>query len=192
MSIWINKALAACLLCAGLAACDDLQTGATRSTPVLNGAINIAVPAGYCIDRSAGRGKSDSAVVLMGRCSSATNAKPAVITTTVGAAGSAGVLREPPEVLSQFFTSAQGRAMISRSGRANDVRILSISRVGNAYLIHLTDRRAGEHWRAITGIKSRLISIRAISGGTPPLAPADSRRLVENTLSAVIRANPSQ
>lgn len=188
MFTWISKALAVGAVCAALTAC-VMDTGSGGSATILGGAVTIGTPTGYCIDRSAGTNSRDSAVVLMGKCSEAGTAPPALITVSVGTIDSAGVLNAGGPALAAFFTSSQGRAMLSRSGRAADVRVAGIVKSERAYLIHLIDRRAGDHWRAVTAASGRLVTISAVGAGNPVLAPADSRRLVEATLRALQTAN---
>lgn len=188
MSTWISRTFAVSAALATLTAC-VMDTGTGRSATILGGAVTIGAPAGYCVDRSAGSNTRDSAVVLMGKCSKAGTAHPALITVSVGTTDSAGVLNAGGPALAAFFTSPQGRAMLSRSGRAADVRVAGIVKMDHAYLIHVIDRRAGDHWRAVTSTAGRLVTISAIGAETPVLSPADSRRLVESTLQALQNAN---
>ena len=88
MSTWTSKAgcLALSLL---IAACQQLPgtltlpPGQARAMAVLGGAITVAAPQGYCIDRKSARQQEDGAVVLIGRCSGGSQASPAVISVTV-------------------------------------------------------------------------------------------------------------
>lgn len=189
MSTWISKA-AGLLIVLGLAACQvQGGFGTTRSAPVLNGALSVAVLPGYCVDRGAGREERDSAVVIMGRCADTAAVAPALLTVSVGSGGSAGVMTAGGPALAAFFTSAQGRATLSRDGRAGDIRVISALGSGDALLLHLQDRQIGEYWRAVVGVKGRLLTISAT--GTPgvPLAPADGRKLIDRLLAAIVAAN---
>lgn len=174
-----------------LSAC-EMGTGfaTSRSAPVLNGALNVGVPPGYCVDRSAGRVGSDNAVVLMGRCQNTDQAAAALISVSVGNGGSAGVMTAGGPALAAFFTSPQGRATLSREGRAADVRVIEVVSVGDAFLIHLIDRAVGEHWRAVTGVAARLVTISVTGTEAVPLPPAESRRVLDMALAALDRANP--
>jgi hypothetical protein len=189
MSTWISKAAA--LLCAlALAACQvEGGFGTTRTAPVLNGALSFAVPSGYCVDRSASREKGDSAVVIMGRCSDTASVTAALITVAVGQGGSAGVMTAGGPALAAFFTSPQGRATLSRDGRARDIRVIEAIGAGDALLLHLTDREVGEYWRGVVGVKGRLVTVSAT--GTPgvPLSPAEGRKLIDRLLAAMASAN---
>lgn len=161
----------------------------SRAAPVLGGALQIGVPAGYCIDGKASRESRDSAVFLMGRCSDAMKATPALITVSIGQGGSAGVMTAGGPALAAFFASNQGRAMLSRSGRAGDVKIIAALGSGDAFLLHLQDRNVGEYWRAVIGVKGRLVTVSATGTDDIRLDPAEGRKIVEQTLDALRAAN---
>lgn len=189
MFTWISKTLCAVSLVA-LSGCQlEPGTGAARSAPILDGAIQIGVPAGYCIDGGASREARDGAVILMGRCTDGAKAIPALLSVSIGQGGSAGVMTAGGPALAAFFSSAQGRATLSRDGRASDIRVIEALGAGDAFLLHLTDRSIGEYWRAVIGLKGRLVTISAT--GTPdlPLAPADGRKVLNAAIEAMRRAN---
>jgi hypothetical protein len=48
----------------------------------------------------------------------------------------------------------------------------------------------GEHWRAVIGVAGRLVTISATGTETVPLAPAESRKVLDLALVALARANP--
>lgn len=174
-----------------LSACEPgAGFGTSRAVPVLGGAVNVGLPAGYCVNRSAGREGKGTAVVVMGRCSAGAGVPAALVTVTVGGGGSSGVMTAGPAGLAQFFASPAGRATLARSGRPGDIRILGALSSGNAFLLHLSDRGLGEYWRAITGIRGRLVTVSAV--GTPgvPLDPAEGRRLIDKLLAGLAAANP--
>ena len=164
--------------------------GSSRSAPVLGGALQIGVPPGYCIDGSASRERGDNAVILMGRCNDGARAIPALVSVSIGQAASGGVMTAGGAALAAFFTSRQGRATLSRDGRASDIKVIEALGVGDAFLLHLQDRRAGDYWRAVIGVKGRLVTVSAT--GTPdlPLTAADSRKVLESVLAVLRKANP--
>ena len=191
MSTWINSGLfRASFAAVFIAACvPQTGIGSSRSAPVLGGALQIGVPPGYCIDGGASRERGDNAVILMGRCNDAAKAIPALISVSVGQAGSAGVMSAGGTELAAFFTSAQGRATLSRDGRASDIKVVEALGVADAFLLRLQDRRSGEYWRAVIGVQGRLVTISAT--GTPelPLTTADSRAVLDSALIALRKAN---
>lgn len=161
----------------------------SRAAPVLGGALQIGVPPGYCIDGKASREARDTAVFLMGRCTDAVKATPALITVSIGQGGSAGVMTAGGPALAAFFASNQGRATLSRSGRASDVKIIAALGSGDAFLLHLQDRNVGEYWRAVIGVKARLVTLSATGTDEVPLAPPEGRKILESTLEALRAAN---
>lgn len=161
-----------------------------RSVPLLDGALIAAAPPGYCLAPGAGRRNGDSAVVLMGRCSAASAAAPAVLTLSVGPAGSAGAMAAGGEGLAAYFTSSEGRAALSRRGRAGDVAVLSALGAGEAFLLHVSDRAVGDYWRAVTGLRGRLVTVTAAGPDGQALPEDKGRGLVEAAVAALRRANP--
>lgn len=172
-----------------LAGCVAATGGGIRSVALLDGAVTAAAPAGYCIAPGAGQRQADSAVVIMGRCSAAGTAVPALLTLTVGQAGSAGAMAGGGEALAAYFTSVPGRTALSRSGRAGDVEVLSASGADGAFLLRVRDRMAGEYWRGLAGLRGRLVSVTAAGPEGVTLDPAQGRALVEAALLALRRAN---
>ena len=65
------------------------------------------------------------------------------------------------EALVAFFQSDEGRAMLSREGRADDVQVREAVGVGDAFLMHVADRAVGDYWRALAGVRGRLVTISA-------------------------------
>ncbi|MBL4927067.1 cation transport ATPase [Fuscibacter oryzae] len=187
-----RRARVAALLLTGLALAACQVAGSARQAPVLGGAVTMGLPAGYCIDRSTSREGADSAVIIMGRCNSDASAVPAIVTATVGRPGSAGVMTASPAELAAFFATTEGRATLSRDGKARDVRLISAVTSGNALLLHLVDRKQGEYWRAFVGARGRLVSISA--SGTPgiPLAPEAGRQVLDAFVAALATANATR
>lgn len=176
-----------------LAGCVATQGGGIRQVALLDGAVVAAAPAGYCIAPGAGQRQGDSAVVIMGRCSAAGTAEPAVVTLTVGQAGSAGAMVGGGAVLAEFFTSEAGRTALSRSGQAADVQVLSAAGVDDAFVMQVRDRLVGDYWRGIAGLRGRLVTVTATGpAGDAPLSAEKGRALVQATLAALRRANTGE
>lgn len=190
MCIRISRFLGFGLLLA-LAGCVSTY-GAGRSAPILDGAFDVGMAKGYCVDRGAGRQAGDRAVVLMGRCTSAVDAVPAVLTLSVGAAGSASAISGGPALLAQFFTSEQGRQSLSRDGRAEDVAVVQALGSGDALLLRVRDRAVGEYWRAVTGLKGRLVTLSVAGAEGAPLDAAAGRAVLDEALAALIAANRTE
>jgi hypothetical protein len=185
-----SPALYALMFCLLAAACEPGSGLSPRSDlSVLNGAMQIGLPNGYCIDKGASRDNGTTAVAFLGRCAASAKTQPALISIAVGEPGSAGVMSASGPELAAFFTSPQGRKTLSRNGRAKDLRVISASGGENLLRLHLFDAPIGEYWRAITGIRGRLVTISTIGSREQPLAPADGRKLLDATLSRMQAAN---
>ncbi len=189
MFIWISKAAGLTALVALMGCQLEPGTAKARSASVLDGAVEIGVPAGYCINGGASREAADGVVILMGRCTDAARAVPALLSVSIGQSGSAGVMTAGGPALAAYFGSEQGRATLSRDGRAADIRVVEALGAGDAFLLHLQDRSVGDYWRAVITVKGRLVTVSAT--GTPdlPLDPADGRKVLDAALDAMRRAN---
>lgn len=190
MCIWISRA-ATLGLVLGLSACVS-NYGAGRQAPILDGGLTVGMARGYCIDAGSSRQADDSAVILMGRCNTSIDEVPAVLTLSVGPAGSASAISGGGEMLAAFFTSEQGRATLSRDGRASDVTVQQALQSGNAFLMRVQDRAVGEYWRAITGLRGRLVTLSVAGTADTPLSSEQGRTLLDAALAQMVKANPSQ
>lgn len=182
-----NRAIAAVAVL--LAGCVETG-GGLRSVALLDGALVAAAPAGYCLAPRTGQRSGDSAVVIMGRCSADGATVPAVLTLSIGQAGSAGVLAGGGTALAAYFTSAEGRAALSRSGRASEVEVLSARDVQGAFVMQLRDRQAGESWRGVDGLRGRLVTVSVAGPDGEALEDGQGRALVLAAFAALRRANP--
>lgn len=189
MSIWISKAAlaAASLTLAGCAGVDIAP--ASRGVAVLGGAVQVMPPLGYCADPKVSSTGADSAVVLMGRCKAGSSAVPALMTASIGAAGSGAALNAGPVALTRFFSSDQGRGMLASSGEAKDVIVTAAQTEETALMLQLQDANLGPYWRAILAVQGRLVMLSATSVQNVALDPQDGRVLVSNTVLALRRAN---
>jgi hypothetical protein len=194
MYIWISKAARLALILL-LAACQMEPGGFTsaqqaRVISVLGGAMQVAAPPGYCVDKKSARQQADGAVVLMGRCSGGSNLAPAVISVTIGNAGSAGVMADEGVALAAFFQTTNGRAALSRTSRADSVEILQAANSDGAFTLRIAEIGVGEYWRAIVGISGRLVTLSVLGPVGSTLDPATGRKLLGASLLAMRKVNP--
>lgn len=195
MFTWISKARF-CALILLLAAC-QMDTGAlalpgqTRAISVLGGSMTVAAPSGYCVDKASARQQNDGAVVLIGRCNGRSQSPPAVISVTMGVAGSAGVMADGGTALSAFFGSTAGRAALSRTGDAATVEILQAASLDGAYALHIAETDAGNYWRAVLGLSGRLVTVSVQGPEGAALDGATGQRLLGAAIVAMRKANPS-
>ena len=177
-------------LCLAVMGCDSVTTGADlHELAVLGGAITVAAPKGYCIDKKASVARGSATVLLIGRCNTQGQVAAAVVTLTIGGPASAGVMVAGPQALGAFFASSAGRKVLARDGEADHVQILQTQSAGRGLLLHLNDQVAGEYWRAITAIKGRLVTISASGVEGAPLTPAQARVLVMDTMALLDQRN---
>ncbi len=175
----------------GLAACvPGLPGSGPARIALFGGSLIVAAPYGYCINPETATQTGDLAVVLIGRCRDGSQAAAALVTVTVGPPGSAGVLAAGGPELAAFFTSAQGRATLARSGKAADVTISRAVMAGGDFVMLLTDRSAGTYWRAITGLRGRVVTVSAAGTQDVTLTPESGRDVLNATLAALHSANP--
>lgn len=176
-----------------LAGCDMPLSGTgagLHETTLLGGALKIAAPPGYCIDPKASVARGSAIVVLMGRCTAMGGVAAALVSLTVGAPASAGVLLAGPDVLAKFLTSTAGRRMLSRDGVAGHVVVLQALAAKGALLLHVKDQTAGEYWRAITAIKGRLVTTSASGAEGAPLTSDQGLKLVRGMVEMLDKRNP--
>lgn len=204
----VRAGLRGLALLVGLVACVPVQGGGPttaasagrqiRAQSVLGGAITVAAPPGYCVEPAAILQQVDSAIVLIGRCAGGTGQERAraILTAAIGEAGTGLGVAGGGAELAAFFTSEQGRAALSRSGRAKTVNVLEAVGSGDAFLIRLTDTSPNkdgpgqaESWRAVMALKERLVSISVTGTIEAPLDRDASRALLDAYVSAMRAAN---
>ncbi len=193
----LSRGPAALAFAAGLwlTACDlplSLPGSGLHETKVLGGALVIPAPKGYCIDPKASVSHGDAVTVLMGRCVARGETAAAVVSITVGAAASAGVLVAGPDELAKFFTSTAGRRVLARDGVAGHVVVMQALVDQGSLLLHVNDKTAGEYWRVITAIKGRLVTISASGTADAPLTPDQGLKLVRDEQALLSRRNPDK
>lgn len=173
-----------------LAACvAGADLGGPSVRPVLNGDVKIAAPAGYCLDGGASREWQDAATLIMGRCSRNPAVKPALLTLSVGQAGSAGVMAAGGEGLAAFFTSREGLATLSPNGRASEVRVVEALSTKDAFLMRLKEAGAPDYWRAVLGLRGRLVTLSVKGTADSVLSADEGRTILDSAVAALRRAN---
>lgn len=194
MFTWISKTRsgAVCLILA-LAACVPAggPSAPSQRTPVIGGALVAAVPAGYCLDRQASHDGADEAVIIAGRCASSSSVLPAAITISIGQPGSSEVLKTGARAMSDWFVGPTGRAALSRDGLAGSVRVRETLVSDGAFLLYLSDRNAGDYWRAIMGLRGRLVTVSVTAPGDDGLDKAAGLKLIGRVLDTMRGANPA-
>ena len=174
-------------------ACITPEPTTTRSVTLGDGTIAATSPNGYCVDTVASQPRSDFAV--MAPCATLGNgAIPDVIgmaTVQVGPAES-GVIALDEIALRDFLITDAGARLLSRSGDADDITILSTQAFSNQVMIHFTDRGrppiAGlqsEEWRAFREVDGRLVTIGVRGLASSPLQDGPGAALLKRIIAGV-------
>lgn len=163
--------------------------GAGRKAQVLDGAVTVGLPAGYCIDQTSSREGGDSAILLMGRCNTGVAEAPALMTLSIGPAGSGVAIGTDNAALAAFFTSRDGRASLSRDGRFRDVEIVQAFDEAGIFTMRVRDRAVGEYWRAVTTIRGRLVTLSVTGTDSAPLDIPAARQLLARAMAELVKAN---
>lgn len=173
-----------------LAACVAPQgttTATARRVPVQDGALVATVPAGFCFDRAASHDDDTGTVMVAGRC--AAGGDPAVISVSIGAPGSSGVLQSGGRALSAWFTSPAGRAALARDGRAGSVKVGKTLVADGAFLLLVNDRKAGTYWRGVLGLKGHLVTVSVSAPAGSVLEETLGRQVLDQTIAGLRAAN---
>ncbi len=214
----VARAAALAGLGLAVAACDPAtmaaMSGQAGSSPsrakvtVAGQAVVIAAPPGYCVDAPSTRVTTEGAFVLMSDCTLLGLAKGskapvgAALTASVSAGGLGGEGDDEAATLDDlqhYLDTADGRALVGRSGRSDNVRILSKQLKGGVLYVLVEDRSRQQpiagidprFWRAFLEVKGRMTVLTMIGfEGTGPGLQAGLDELV--TAAAAIRAaNPA-
>lgn len=178
--LWV---LVACVAPAGQGV-----SGKPARLSLMKGEILATAPRGYCADTASSHDNGSTAVVLMGRCPGS-GSDPALISVAVGAPGSSAVLKSGAKALSDYFISPPGRAALSRDGRPGSVRVSKTLLSQGALVLRVEDRNAGAYWRAVLGLKGRLLSISVMAPEGAALSEAAGRQILDATIASMQNAN---
>jgi len=187
-----------------LAGCADLTSAFSPATSltVARGAVVVAGPRGYCIDRRLTRTGEGESFVVMGACSAfpfGTDnpvGQAAVLTATVGGEVTTGAF--DPDVVEGFLRSAQGRATLSRSGRAETVDIRQVRQDPAVLSLMIRDTTAvGEgppvdptYWRAIFLVRGHLVTATVMAFHDSPLSMDQGFFTLADFVNRIRAANP--
>lgn len=201
MSIWISsggplRIWTALALLSTLPGCtaDMAGVAGSRALSVSGGAVTVAGPAGYCVDKGASKDGSAGAFVLLGTCAAMTRSTgagptvaPAILTASViPGAPDEGPLSAVFPSTARFFRSAPGRKALSRNGRPENVEVADVISKGEVLYIRLRDtsESAGqsvepEYWRAILSLRGRIVTLSALALRDRPLTSSAKRKVLE-------------
>lgn len=194
-----------------LSGCDDGSGYAGRSAfghgpvtaiRVAQNSVTVAGPSGYCIDKSGSRDRAAGSFVLLGSCATLNGEpvgpdSPAVLTALVSPEDDQPKAPTAAQ-LERFFRSDAGRAALSHDNEAGKVTLLDIRRDGDVLFLKVRDRSASRpadlrdtSWRAVMGMKGRLVALSVHSHDALPMPEDQMRRTLTQFLAAMRAANPA-
>lgn len=175
--------LAACL---PLVACletgeDDPAQEALRSVAFYDGAVTVAGPRGYCIDRASIKSDSGGRFALLASCESLTGqpgiaVAPAVMTVAVLPRATAAA---PPDA--SAMADALGPDAVRRAEEGDGITIVQVANGGETVL------PGGDpaHWRASTKINGHIVGLAAYGPAGGEIAGLRGRDLLRDLAGAL-------
>jgi len=161
---------------------------------VLDGSVVVAGPAGYCADETATRENDSEAFVLLVRCSATRRNSPILSATVTGF--SAPGTADPDNLmrLGQYLGTGAGRAQLSRSGNAAEVRIDEVRVEDGALWLRIHDMGNPatidpEYWRAILPIAERVVTLSVLSAREHPVGSERSLSVLRSFVTAMRNRN---
>ncbi len=174
MSIWTSRGLSgAAALFMLLAGCAVPGASPPQTQTVAGGAVVVAGPRGYCIDRAGSRAAADSSFVLLGSCAAISGDAsaprplfPAVLTVTVAPKPpGTGAIADQAGILERYFAAPEGRAAMARDGDPESVEIVETMTRDGLFIVHARDRLAEtddaltpDRWRAIFDLNGQIVN----------------------------------
>lgn len=177
------SALSACMLVAP-----------DRATTFAGGEILLQAPPGYCVDNVTSSPARDFAVLAP--CASLGVEAPApdvvgLVTVLAGAEGS-GAMAVDEIALRDFLITDSGKALLSQSGNAGDIRVLSTQAFNDQVMVHFTDAGepplAGlqnEEWRAFRDVGGRLVTVGVRGLAVAPLQDGPGASLLKLVIAGI-------
>lgn len=166
----------------------------TRSVSLGDGQIIAETPIGYCVDQVSSQPAQDFAIVAPCATLGADSVAPDVVgfaTVQVGPAESGSVAADEL-ALRDYLITDDGARLLSQTGEAETVDILSSQAFDSQVMIHFADTAppplAGlqrEEWRAFTTINGRLVTIGVRGLAAAPLSEGPGATLLKLILAGV-------
>lgn len=208
MSTWTSSAglLALALSVSACVPAPGTTAPAPRRLAVAGGAVTLAAPPGFCVDRSALRDRPAGAFVLFGSCAALAPGpfagrpqSPAVLAATV--APPRGATEAPvagnEAGLAELLQTPAGRAALSHSGDAASLTVLAARSKPGAVFLDLEDRStfagprvAPRYWRALIDVGDRLVTMAVLAPADHPLPPDTGLAVLAAFVDRVRAANP--
>ena len=175
-----------------LSAC--VMVAPERSMSFAGGNVLLQAPAGYCVDTVISRPASDFAVLAPCATLGVDTPVPDVVgfvTVKAGEAGS-GIIATDEIALRDFLITPQGRALLSTSGEAGNIRVLSTQAFDDQVMVHFSDAGAPplaglqqEEWRAFRNVGGHLVTIGVRGLAIAPLQDGPGAGLLKQVVAGV-------
>ncbi len=165
--------------------------------------VTLAGPRGFCVDSSSSDVNADPAVVVFGNCAAISGnpfseqpKKPALLTASVARlTAPEAAIAATMSAMDGFFRSGKGRAVLSRSGRAESVDVLESLAEDGAYYLRIRDRspRAvpgadATYWRGWFDLGANVVSVSATGFERAPLSRDEGLALLRAFRTASLAA----
>ncbi|MCF6444442.1 hypothetical protein [Nereida sp. MMG025] len=203
MFTWTSKGLAGLACLVAVAGCDTLPVAQQKGdakislTETVVGGLQIRAPIGFCVDHESS--SSDGTVILpcrsLGRDGFDWPEPIAVLTTSIGGRVSGDGLGSPEE-LDAFFKSDDAKALISRTGVPQTVTVLGTWPQPDTFFVRVQDTSATPfgrgyqtHWRAVTVIEGRAVTITSGGYGKNQVSEQDGLKILRTYLTQLRAAN---
>lgn len=172
-----------------------------RSVALGQGDVIATSPAGYCVDRVSSQPANDFAVLAPCATLGAEGAAPRIVgvaTVQVGPPESGTVVSDEI-ALRDFLITPEGASLLSQSGNAAAINILSSQAFNSQVMIYFSDDGpppvAGlqrEEWRAFTNVSGRLVSIGVRGLAAAPLKDGRGATLLKMMVAGVTAAEDAK
>lgn len=188
--------LVALILLAGCEA--GINSRGIRTLSVLDGAVSVRGPEGFCVDQQSSRAASGFAVLA--GCAVVSDAAmmpalEALITMQIGAASSATVTGAEAD-LAALLRTAQGAELLSAASDPASVQVVRVDRADGVVVVRFSDAAPAPiagleplEWRAFLDIKGRLTTISLRGFARAPIPADQGLRLLSQAIGALRAAN---
>ena len=171
-----------------------LAASGPASVSVLDGAVTVAGPEAYCIDDEATREAQAQAFVLLARCRTSRQPSPVLSATVSGQAAPGSGSRQALQQLADYLATPAGRAQLSRSGEAGDVRIDQVLRQDGALWLRIHDEGNPDtlqpgYWRAIMPLAERVVTLSVMSAREHPVGSEAELQALRDFVASMRAAN---
>ncbi len=172
---------------------------APQSIGLVGGAVVAVGPEGFCVDPTLSRPADGFAVLTTCAVLTGSNAQAwgtGLLTIQAGPPGSA-IVTGTEEVVIETLRGAQGRALLSGRGTADDIQIDRLSSNNGVVVVQFRDQGApvvagtdDTEWRAFLDIAGRLTTVSLRGYTSTPLSADQGAQLISDAVGRLAARNP--